>query len=276
LEKKNRFQILDKIKRSSSYKWIVGLVSAAVILVAWQIYGSYYPYLTSTPTSVVAAGGALFTSTHLIEGTDTTFSSALIITLITFLVGYVIAIIVGIAVGGVMYASKWVETALDPYVTALYNMPYIAVVPLFMILFGVDFLARVVVVFLSVVFVIIINAHTGFSNAGSALVETGRSFGYSGFSVFRKIVFPGAFPYIMTGARIGVPRGLVGVIVAESVVQITLLGYQISYYGEVTLQPDFELAIIFVLALISLALTEALKYGERVTSGWKVNQSRGL
>lgn len=267
--------MLDKIKRSSSYRWIVRLISVAVVLLAWQIYGSYYPLISSTPTSVFVAAAKLFTSTHIIEGTTTTFSSALTITLWTFLVGYVIAVVVGIAVGMALYASKWVETALEPYVTALYNMPYVAMVPLFMVFFGVDFTARVVVVFLSVVFVIIINSHAGFKNAASALVETGRSFGHSGFSVFRKVVFPGALPYIMTGTRLGVARGLVGIIVAESVIQITLLGYQIQYYGEVTLQVDSELAIVAVIAIISLAITEVLKYGENVTSKWKVNPSRG-
>ncbi len=268
---KIRLQMLERIKQSSSFKWIVGLTSVVVVLVAWQIYGSYYPLISSTPTSIAAAVVGLFTSTRLFGGMTTTFSSALVITLWTFVVGYVIAIVAGIAVGTAMYASKLVETALDPYITALYNMPYVALAPLFMIFFGVDFTARVVVVLLSVVFVIIINSFAGFKNAGSALVETGRSFGHSGLKVFQKIVFPGALPYIMTGARIGVARGLVGVIVSESVVQIVYLGYQLQYYGEVTLQVDYELAIVVIISLISLGLTEVLKYGEKMSSKWKVN-----
>lgn len=265
--------MLEKIKQSSSFKWIVGLTSVAIVLVSWQVYGSYNPDISSTPTSVVAAAVALFSNAPPVGGT--TFSSALVITLWTFFVGYVVAIAVGITVGAAMYASKLVETALDPYITALYNMPYVALAPMFMLFFGVDFVARVVVVLLSVVFVVIINSLAGFKNAGNTLVETGKSFGHSGFKVFQKIVFPGAFPYIMTGARIGVARGLVGVIVAESVVQIVLLGYQLQYYGEVTLQVDYELAIVLIISLISLGLTEALKYGEKVTSRWKVDQSLG-
>ncbi len=260
----------ERLSRSSYYKWIVRLVSVIVVLIAWQIYGSNYPLVTSTPTAIAMALVTLFTSQSTVVG-GVTFPSALALTLWAFFVGYVVAIVVGIAIGAAMYASKWVETALDPYITAMYNAPYVALVPLFMIFFGVDFLARVVVVLLSVVFVIIINSNAGFRNAGSALVETGKSFRHSGIRIFQKVVFPGALPYIMTGARIGVARGLVGVIVSESVVQIVYLGYQIQYYGEVVLQVAPEMAIIVVIGLISLALTEIFKRGETAMSGWKVS-----
>lgn len=253
---------------------MVRLASIAIALIVWQIYGTFFPLNASTPTGVIYAAANLFTSTHTIEGTNTTFNSALILTLWTFAVGYLVALIAGIGVGAVMYASKIVETALDPYVTALYNMPYVAIAPLFMIFFGVDFTARVMVVILSVVFVIIINSHAGFKNAGKTLVETGRSFGHSGVRVFQKVVFPGGLPYIMTGARIGVARGLVGVIVAQLVVQIVQLGYQLQYYGEVTLQVGFEIAIVVVISLISLALTEILKYIEKLTSNWNITRER--
>jgi len=252
-----------------SNRWIVRLVSVVVVLVSWQIYGSYFPLTISNPTSIAAAIVSLLTFKSF-EAGGTSFNFDLYISLWTFFVGYVIALAAGIAIGAVMYSSKWIETALDPYVTALYNAPYVALAPLFMIFFGVDFLARVIVVLLSVVFVVIINSNTGFRNSGAALVETGKSFGHSGIRIFQKVVLPGALPYIMTGARIGVPRGLVGVIVSESIVQIVYLGYKLQYYSEVTLQVDYELAIIIIIGVISLTLTEVFKRGEKAMSKWKV------
>jgi ABC-type nitrate/sulfonate/bicarbonate transport system permease component len=260
----------ERLSRSSYYKWIVRISSVIIVLIVWQIYGSHFPLVTSTPTDIAVALVSLFTSQSTVVA-GMTFPTALALTLWAFFVGYVVAIVVGIAVGAAMYASKWIETALDPYITAMYNAPYVALVPLFMIFFGVDFLARVIVVLLSVVFVVIINSNAGFKNAGSALVETGKSFRHSGIRIFQKVVFPGALPYIMTGARIGVARGLVGIIVAESVVQIVQLGYMLQYYGEVVLAVGPEMAIIVVIGLISLFLTEIFKRAETAISGWKVS-----
>lgn len=260
-----RMIISNALKKVSS-KWSIRAISMVVVLFAWQIVGLDYPIIVSTPSGVLA--GLVDIVLH------TTFVSDLGITLWTFFVGYVVAVALGIAVAAIMYRWKVVEVALDPYITALYNAPYIALVPLFMILFGVDFLARTIVVLLSVVFVIIINSLAGFKNAGNILVETSKSFGHSGLSTFRKVVLPGAFPYIMVGMRIGIPRGLVGVLVAETVGQIVYIGYLLQYYSEATLQVGDEFAIIIVLAMIGLGLIELAKYGEAKVSAWRPRAER--
>ena len=139
-----------------------------------------------------------------------------------------------------------------------------------MILFGVGDLARIIVVFLSVVFVVIINSMEGFKTANRDLVETARSFGLKGLPLQLRVILPGAVPYITTGMKLGALRGLVGAIVAESIVQIVLLGYMISYYEEAIGALDVELAIVVVMAIIGLALTESMKYIESSFSKWRV------
>ena len=243
-------------------KWIIRIASVVGVLIAWQVYGTYNPFLISSPTAIGAA---------LIDLTvSTPFVSYLAITLWTAFVGYAIAAMVGIAIGAGMARWQTIDNAIDPYVTMLYNAPYVALAPLFMIFFGVDFLARVIVVILSVAFVVIINSVTGFKTASKALVETGRSFGFSGPILYTKLVVPAALPYIMTGMRLGVARALVGILVAESVVQIVYTGYQIQYYAESTFQIDHEMAIVIVIAVLGLVLTEVLKYAEHALSKWRV------
>jgi NitT/TauT family transport system permease protein len=252
------------------YKWLVRLVSLAAVLVAWQVIGSLVPLVLSTPTQILSGFSTLL-SAHVPYGIDElSFLPELGITLWTFLVGFVLATVVGVVIGAAMARWKVIETALDPYVTALYNTPYIAIAPLFMILFGVGFEARVIVVFLSVVFVVIINSMTGFKTTNRDLVETARSFGMSGLPLQFGVILPGAVPFITTGMRLGALRGLVGAIVAESVVQIVSLGYLISYYEEAVGRLDVELAIVIVMAVIGLALTETMKYIESSFSKWKV------
>jgi ABC-type nitrate/sulfonate/bicarbonate transport system permease component len=253
-----KFLLLDS-------KWAVRLLSIVIVLVSWQIYGSFYPIIAASPLAVVSGFFFLLRTNFPLN-----FSYELAVTLWTFFVGYVIAVLVGIGIAIVLARWKTIETALDPYITALYNAPYVALAPLFMVMFGVDFTARIVVVLLSVVFVIIINAVAGFKNASRALVETGRSFGFSGPKLYSKLTLPAAFPFIITGMRLGIGRGLVGVIVAESVVQIISIGYLLQYYQEALNRIDLELAIVLVITIIALVLTEGLKYAERSLSKWRV------
>jgi ABC-type nitrate/sulfonate/bicarbonate transport system permease component len=251
------------------YKWLVRLISLAGVLTAWQVIGSVVPVVLSTPTQILS-GFFYLLSTHVPSGIEElSFLPELGITIWTFFVGFVLATGAGVVIGAAMARWKVIETALDPYITALYNTPYVAIAPLFMILFGVGFWARVIVVFLSVVFVVIINSMTGFKTTNRDLVETARSFGLSGLPLQVGVILPGAVPFITTGMRLGALRGLVGAIVAESVVQIVSLGYMILYYEEAVGLLNVELSIVIVMAVIGLALTETMKYIESSFSKWR-------
>ena len=250
-------------------RWRVRIISVAVVVAAWQVLGSLNPSLLSTPLQIVNGFGTLFTTSVPSGIEQLRFTNELAFTLGVFAMGFVVGTVTGIVIGAAMSRWRTVETALDPYVTALYNMPYIALAPLFMILFGVGVPAYTIVVFLAVVFVVIINALAGFKYGGKELVETARSFGSSGVSLYSKVALPAALPYITTGMRLGLLRGITGVIVAESVVQIVSLGYMIQYYYEATLQLNVELAIVVTLAVIGLVLTEILKFTESSLSRWR-------
>lgn len=250
-------------------RWGVRALSIGTVIVAWQVLGSLNPRLLSTPSQIVVGFGTLFTASVPSGIEHLHFANELAFTLGVFFLGLAIGTVSGIVIGAAMGRWHVVETALDPYVTALYNSPYIALAPLFMIFFGVGVPAYTLVVILSVVFVVIINALAGFKYGRQDLVETARSFGSSGVSLYSKVALPAALPYIMTGVRIGTLRGIVGVIVAESVVQIVSLGYLIQYYYEATLQLNVELAVVVTLAVVGLFLNEMLKSAESSLSRWR-------
>lgn len=245
-----------------SYKWAIRLGSLAIFLIAWQLIGgSVDPLLYSTPLLVVSAFVQLTVSGIL--------PTQLALTLWTFFLGYVIASVGGILIGAAMARSAVVENALDPYVNAFYSTPYVAVVPLFIIWFGTGFNSRLAVVILSVVFVVIINTFAGFKNVSKTLVATGRSFGLSGVPLYGKVVFPASLPYIVGGLRLGIGRGLIGAIVAELFLQLVGLGYLLQAYAEI-LQVADVMAIVFVIGILGVCLTEALKYVERHVEKWRV------
>ena len=252
------------------HKWLVRIISLVGVVAAWEILGSLVPVVLSTPSAIVSGYSTLFTNPVPSGIEQLYFLPELGITLWTFFVGFALATVSGVIIGAAMARWSVIETALDPYVTALYNTPYVAIAPLFMILFGVGFQARVVVVFLSVVFVTIINSMAGFKAANRDLVETARSFGMSGLPLQLGVVLPGAVPFITTGMRLGALRGLVGAIVAESVVQLTSIGYILLYYEEAIGALNIELAIVVIWAIIGLALVESMKYVESYFSKWRV------
>jgi len=248
-------------------KWIIRIGSLAIGLIAWQLVGSAIdPLLISTPARIVSAFIKLTVSGRL--------PLELASTLWTFSLGYTIAALAGILIGSAMARWKIVENGLDPFVNALYATPYVALVPLFIIWLGIGFFARLAVVILSVVFVVIINTLAGLKDVGKSVVETGRSFGFSGLPLYRKVIFPASFPYIVAGLRLGIGRGLIGAIVAELFLQLVGLGYLIQYYAGL-LQVAQVFAIVIVIAIIGLFLTETLKRIESKVASWRVTATVG-
>ena len=253
--------------RTVSYKWSVRVGSVAAVLIGWQIVGQgYNTSLFSTPTLIAGAFANLVTTTS--------FPTDLLTTIRDFFIGYAIAAVVGVLVGVAMARWKTAEVALDPYVNALYSTPYVALAPLFVIWLGIGFYEQLVVVILSSVFVILINTFAGVKNISRAYVETGRAFGFSGVDLYRKVVFPGALPYIITGLRLGIGRGFVGMIVAELLVRLDRLGFLMVYYSELLeVAPGFAIAV--TLGLIGLLMTESLKKVESRLSPWRSSTTGG-
>lgn len=248
-------------------KWIIRGTSVVIAIIAWQLIGGYlFSNALSTPTQVV--NSFVYLSLH------TTFLSDLRITLEDFLLGFAIAAVMGVVGGLAMARWQTVETAIDPYVNALYSTPYVALAPLFVIWLGVGFYTLLAVVILSSVFVILLNTYAGMKNINRDLVDTGRAFGFSRLALYRKVMIPGSLPYIMTGLRLGIGRAFVGVIVAELLVRLLYLGFLIEYYAELLeLAPEITIAV--TIGLIGLFMTEGLKRVEARISTWKVETTGG-
>jgi NitT/TauT family transport system permease protein len=131
-----------------------------------------------------------------------------------------------------------------------------------------------VIVILSSVFVILINTLAGVKNLRMSYVETGHAFGFRGLAFYRKVVIPGALPYIITGLRLGISRGFVGVIVAELLIKLDRLGFLMVYYSDL-LEVAPVLAIAVTLGLIGLLMTEGLKRVEAYISPWRATAKGG-
>ena len=252
--------------RTSTYSWGIRLLSLLVVLTAWEIYGrSVNPILFTYPTAIAAAFIELVAKGEL--------QRFLLQSLEVFAYGFALAVVVGIPLGIFLARSATLSLALEPYLHALYSTPTVAFIPLIVLWFGFRVPAKVVIVFLFMVFPVLINTQQGVKNLNRDLLEVARSFCSSERRLWSDLIIPSALPFILAGVNLAIGRGLVGMIVAEFFTSVAGLGYMIVQYAN-----SFETAKLFVPIVVLMALGVTLigliKVIERKVAPWQ-NREQG-
>lgn len=240
---------------------LVKAVTLVIVLGGWEIAGNYVnPLFLSSPSAIALAFVDLMRSGEL--------PSAVASSLLSFFLGVSLAIAVGISLGVAMGRIRMAEWVLEPYVNALYSTPSIALIPLFILWFGVGLASKVIIIFTLSVFIVVINTFSGVKNLSQSVIDIGAAFAASERQIFWKVVLPAALPFIMTGLRLAVGRAVLAMIVAEFFTSIVGLGGMIVKYGNF-----FETAKMFVpiivVSLLGVAFVELIKYIERKLAPWK-------
>jgi NitT/TauT family transport system permease protein len=175
--------------------------------------------------------------------------------------------VLGVVIGFAMGRIRLVDLILDPYVSALYATPRVALVPLLVLWVGIDFELRVTIVILSSIFPIIINTYIGAKSVDRELIDAGRAFAANGWQLLTTVVVPGSLPYLFAGLRIGVARALVGIIVAEMAAAVTGTGQLIIQFGRF-FQTDRLFVPVIILGLFSIVLAELVYWAQRRATPW--------
>jgi NitT/TauT family transport system permease protein len=236
---------------------LVALVAAVAV---WEVFGRQInPVFMSYPSAIGAAFVELLLNGKLPQ--------ALVSSLQSFALGYLLSIAIGIPIGLLMGRYRSVEAGLDLFVNALYATPLVALIPLFVLWFGLGFSVKVAIVVAMALFPILINAWTGARNASKQLVELGRAFCADEWLIMTQIIVPGTIPYIMTGLRLGVGRAIIGMVMAEFFTSIGGLGGIIINAGN-----NFDTAHMFVpiivLMVMGVGLTSLIGALERRFAPW--------
>jgi NitT/TauT family transport system permease protein len=191
----------------------------------------------------------------------------LYISLKEFAIGFVIALVVGIPLGVALGRYRFFSMILDPLLMALYTMPRLAMMPLLVVWFGVGFGATIAVVFLGAVFPILVNTAVGIRDVDPIWVRAVRSFGGSEWDIFKKVLLPGSVPPMMTGIRLGVGRGLLGMVVSEMFASTEGIGSQIGLYG-MSFRTSELIALIAVVSLLGFVFVDIMRRVEdKVSKG---------
>ncbi len=247
-------------------KTIVRLVSLVVVLLLWEYYGRRVnPILFTYPLAIARAFVSLVSSGEL--------QSYMKESLLVLTYASVLAIIVGVVLGVIMGRSSMVEWATDIYVNALYSTPMVAVVPLIVLWFGFRVPAKVIIVFLFMVFPVLLNTYEGVKNVDRNLQEVARSFCSNERQLWRHLIIPSSIPFIVAGVRLAIGRGLVGMIVAEFYTSVTGLGYMIVRYAN-ALETDKLFVPIVVVMILGVGLMSLAKWVEGRIAPWRNSEDR--
>lgn len=170
--------------------------------------------------------------------------------------------VAGLVVGLLVGRFRLVEITLDPYISALYATPLVAIIPVLIVLLGFGLTSKIVIVAIFVFFPVAINTAAGVHAVPRDLTELARSFCATELQTWRDIVVPAALPFIVTGLRLAVGRGLIGVVVAEFETAVTGLGYLILSKSRRFLMAE-SLVPVVVLMLVGFLLYGGLKRVEQ-------------
>src|SRR5712691_9144319 len=215
--------------------WLLGSISILIFLGVWELavrLGLVNPLFTSSPSRIAIAAYDMFADgsiyVHLrVSGAE-------------FLLGFSLAIVIGVPLGILMGWYSRLNAVLEPFVSALYATPRIALLPLVVIWFGIGLASKVAIVFLGAIFPILVNTITGMRTINADFVKVARSFSASDRQMFMTVALPSSVPMLLTGLRLGLGHALVGIVVG-----------------------------IILIAALGVAMTELLRAIERRFERWR-------
>ena len=232
------------------------------LLAAWQA-ASHYGWLSTrvlpAPIEVgraawtLAASGELWT--HVKVSAARAFGGLAI--------GGSLGLLLGLLTGSV----RWAETLLDTSFQMLRNIPALALIPLVILWFGIDESAKLFLIAVSVFFPIYLNTFHGIRNVDSGLIEMARTYGLSGWQLYRQVILPGTLSSILVGLRFSLGLMWVILIVAETISAQAGIGY-LTMNAREFLQTDVVLVGILLYAILGKLADLAARGLERWWLRW--------
>jgi ABC-type nitrate/sulfonate/bicarbonate transport system permease component len=190
------------------------------------------------------------------------------LSLYRLIAGWTLGTLLGIAVGIMIGLFSLVRAGLMPLVSALFPVPKIALLPLFVVWFGIGEGSKIATILFGTFFPTVIATYSGIDNIDRNLIRMGQSFGLSWLSIVRKIIFPGALPSILAGFRISASIAIVLLVAAEMLGARYGIGAYILEAGAL-FAIDKLIAGVALLSLIGLAIAWLIGRAEKHFLDWR-------
>jgi sulfonate transport system permease protein len=238
-------------------------ISPIALIALWQLSSStgvLPPDKLSSPWTVLQAGLEVARTGEL----GTAFTVSLGRVAAGFLIGATIAVALGIAAG----LWKWGEVLVDPPVQMLRTLPFLGLIPLFILWFGIGEEPKIALVALGVAFPLYLNVHSGIRNSDDQLIEATTALGYTRAERLWHVILPGAIPQTLVGLRLSLGTAWLALIVGETVNADAGLGYLITNAREF-LRTDVVVVGLVVYAVLGLVTDFLVRLLERRALRWR-------
>jgi sulfonate transport system permease protein len=239
-----------------------------LLLIVWELFarlGALSPNVLPAPSKVAVTAFQLAKEGRLIGD--------MAVSLLRAATGFVIGGSIGFALGTAVGFSKVAEAFLDRNIQMLRAIPFLAVLPLVIVWFGVGEAGKIFLVSLGVMFPIYINTVLGIRQVDPKLIELGRVLGLSNRALIRRIVLPGALPSVLAGVRYALATAWLALVVAETIATSTGVGF-LAMDAREFLRTDVIVMTIVIYAAIGVLADALARFLERRLLSWHVNFAR--
>lgn len=261
-------------RRDSSSLWhrhgyrVLSWAAPIALLVMWEIaarVGLIKPSLLPAPSSVFLTARTLVSSGEL--------QSNLLASLHRALIGFAIGGSLGLALGVLTGLSRVADALLDRSIQIIRAVPFLAIVPLVIVWFGVGESGKVFLIALGSMFPMYLNTTLGIRQVDPKLLEMTRVMGLRGYEQIAFAVLPGALPSMLNGMRLAMTTAWLALVVVETVGANAGLGY-LAMNAREFLQTDVIVLVILLYALIGIGTDQLARTLERRLLSWHPNYAK--
>jgi NitT/TauT family transport system permease protein len=236
----------------------VGL--AVAVLVVWELAVRLF----KIPTFVIPAPSAI--ATALVES-RAALAAASKATAVEVLFGFVLAVVVGIAVALVIVRFERFGKALYPLVVLFQNVPKVALAPIFILWFGYDLAPKVLLIVVIAFFPVAIDMLAGLQSVEPSFVALMQSVGAGRSEILRRVRIPHSLPHLMAGLKVAITFSVIGAIVGEFAGASAGLGYVIQF-ASTQLDTPLVFAALVVVSVLGLFFYYLVEFAERLLVPW--------
>ncbi|MFB7027856.1 MULTISPECIES: ABC transporter permease [unclassified Streptomyces] len=249
--------------RSRAYSLTVRALGPVLLLVLWwasSATGLLTPDVLASPAQVVGAVGELWGNGQLPDALATSLTRSGL--------GLVVGLAAGLTLGITTGFTRLGDELLDSSLQTLRTIPFLSLVPLFMVWFGINETAKILLIAVATTFPMYVSTTGGVRNTDRKLVEAMRSFGLGRLAIVRQVVLPGALPSLLAGLRLSMTLSVIALIAAEEINATEGIGYLMSQ-AQSYARTDVLAVCILVYGLLGLTADVLVRGLERVLMPWR-------
>ena len=254
---------LNTAKKQRRKYRIISVLSVCVFLLVWYLATAVFELAPSySLPSPVKVFNTFITKLHSKAPDGATLPKHFISSLQVAMYGYVLGAVIGVPLGIAMGWFKTVDKIVRPVFDLIKPIPPIALIPVMIVVFGISIQAKAVLIFFSTVIPCILNSYSGIRQTKQIHLWVSQTFGATNMQMLFTVAIPSALPMIFAGLRVAMGSSWMALVAAELLASTSGLGYLISI-GRSLLRSDLIIVGILCLGMINIVLTAIFNLVEK-------------